>query len=391
MKFLKGLALSLLSLLLFLSLTIFGVAFTLNRTILNPDFLASELNRLDISSLTEELLGEEILKINLPEQLETSLVDTIPKLEPLIKEQLSAATYSIYDYMLGKRQELDLVQTLKNTVFSQDFVASLVDEIDISALAMALFNERFAEKIPEELLDYLAEHLEEAINRVEPLLKEQASTAVPPVIDYLLGESPSLKVVISLEPVIESLRDTLREAFIESPPPALADIPSNLRALLFDEFFGSLVANVIPLTFELNESLLGTEVPASVAETIADTETVLEQARQYISYFQLGYGALLGFMVLLVLLIILIHRQVKGTTRQLGITALTYGASEYAGIFITKYYAGAQLPLPDIPPSLQTWLPQFLNNLLAPLEMLSLGLLIGGVVLIGVSFVYRRG
>jgi len=48
MNFLKGLALSLLSFLLLLSLSIFGLALTLNQTILNPDFTISEVDRLDI-------------------------------------------------------------------------------------------------------------------------------------------------------------------------------------------------------------------------------------------------------------------------------------------------------------------------------------------------------
>ena len=51
MNFLKGLALSLLSFLFLLSLSIFGLALTLNQTILNPDFTISEVDRLDIPSL----------------------------------------------------------------------------------------------------------------------------------------------------------------------------------------------------------------------------------------------------------------------------------------------------------------------------------------------------
>ncbi|MFH0768685.1 MAG: hypothetical protein V1932_03850, partial [Chloroflexota bacterium] len=87
--------------------------------------------------------------------------------------------------------------------------------------------------------------------------------------------------------------------------------------------------------------------------------------------------------------IILIHHQVKGATRSLGTTFLTYGAFEYAGIFIAKYFAGTQLKLPDIPQSLQAWVPQFFNDLMAPLQTFSLVLLVGGAVLIIISFVYK--
>jgi len=82
MNFLKGLALSLLSLLLFLSLSVFGLALTLNQTVLNPDFIVSEIDRLDISSLAEEFISEEIA----PDEgyLAGTISDTIAPSSPSI-------------------------------------------------------------------------------------------------------------------------------------------------------------------------------------------------------------------------------------------------------------------------------------------------------------------
>ena len=391
MKFLKGLALSLLSFLLFLSLSIFGFMFMLNNTILNPEFVTSELDRLDVTSLAEELLSEQISE---EEEFGTTLVNTITKLEPLVKEQLSAAIYPIYDYLLGEKPNPELAPTLRNTILNTDFVVSLVGELDISSLAGEFLSEQLTEEIPEEmgyLVEYLDEPLNDVLTELEPWIEEQLSAAVDPVLDYLLGESQSLNVVISLEPVKESLKDNLWQAFLQSPPSELAGVPEAELEPYFDELYQEL-SEQMPSTFEFNESLLGTEMPAKIAEALAEAEEALEQARQYVGYFQLGYKALIGFILLLILGIILIHRQVRGTTRQIGITFLTYGALEYAGIFVAKYFAKiqiAQLPSPEIPPSLQAWLPQFFSNFLAPLEMLSLGLLIGGVVLLIVSFVYK--
>ena len=293
MKFLKGLALSLLSFLLFLSLSIFGLALTLNYTILNPDFVVSALNRLDISSLAGEFLSQQIHQ-QIPQgepRLAEVLDDTIADLEPWVKEQASTVTYSSYDYLMGKSQ--------------------------------------------------------------------------------------SLSVVISLEPVKESLRDNLREAFLQSPPPELKGLPPAEVERYFDEFYQGLTRE-IPSTFEFNESSLSPEVLAR-----------LEQAKQGISYFQLGYKALIGFILLLILGIILINREVKGATRGLGITFLTYGVLEYGGIFAAKYFAGAQLPQLGIPASLQAQLPQLIGDFLAPLAMFSIGIGIAGVVLLIVSFVYK--
>lgn len=391
MKFLKNLALSLLSFLLFLSLSIFGLAFMLNSTILNPNFVTSELKRLDISSLAEELISEQIPREESAGEMETALVNTITELEPLVKEQVSVATYSIYDYLLGKSQDLDLALILKDTVLSRDFIVSIVDKLDISFLAGEYLKPQLTGNIPAEmgyLGEYLDEYLDDVITELEPWLKEQVSTAADPIADYLLGERQSLSVVISLEPVKESLREKLWEAFQKSPPPELANLPQSELRQHFDEFFTEFT-EAIPATFELDQSLLGTKIPAQIAEALAEAEEALEEVRQYVGYFQLGYAALIALMVLLCLGIVLIHRQVRGATRGLGTTFLTYGAFGYAGIFVAKYFMRTQLTLSELPAPLPTWLPQFLNNLIAPLEMLSLGFLIGGIVLIVVSFVYK--
>lgn len=385
MKFLKELALSLLGFLLFLSLSIFSTAFMLNNTLLNPDFVTSELDRLDVSSLAEEFFTIETAteESNLAEVINKTIAD----LEPSVKEQVSAATYSIYDYLLGKSQDLDLALTVKNTILSPDFVASLVDKLDIAYLVGEFLSEQLTQEIPEDM-GYLVEYVDDAVAEAEPRLKEQARAAANLIVDYLLGESPSLNVIISLESVKESLEDNLKGAFLESPPAELAYLPRHELERYFDEHFEEFI-EAVPLTFELDESVLGTEVPKNIATGLTNAEKTLKEVRQGIDYFQLGYTALIGFMVLLVLGIILISRQVKDITRRLGVPCLSYGAIGYAGIFVINRFGWTWLPLPEIPPSFQSWMTQFMANLLAPLATFSLGLLIVGAVLIIVSLVYR--
>lgn len=256
MKFVKGLALSLLSFLLFLSLSIFGFTYMLNNTILNPDFVIAELDKLDVTSLTRDIFSEQVTEQIPPEaEFVTRVVDeTITELEPWIREQSRKAIYTSYDYFLGKSQSLNLV--------------------------------------------------------------------------------------ISLEPVKEKLRDNLWEAFLESPPPELATLPQAMVEQYFNQFYQQF-SKPIPSTFEFNQDSLIPEIQAQ-----------LERVRQAISYTQFGYNALIGFMLLLILGIILINRQVRGTTRQLGTIFLTYGAFEYAGIFVAKYFAGEQLAQLPAPPQL---------------------------------------
>lgn len=289
MKFLKGLALSLLSFLLFLSLSIFGLAFMLNSTLLNPGFVTSAINRLDISSLAGELLSQQITQ-----------------------EQ-----------------------------------------------------------------PYIDEVLDKTITDLEPWIKEQAGTAIHTGYDYLMGKTQSLSLTISTKPVTDSLKENLREALLASPPPELQGMSPALIEQYADETLQQLVGDIEP-TLEFSESSMSPDMLAT-----------LRQVRQCIGYYQLAYKFLIPFMLLLVLGIILISREVRDITRRLGVPCLTYGALGYASILIGDYFAKRQLPLLDIPPSLQTWMIQLINDLSAPMKTFSLVLLIVGVVLVIVSFVYK--
>jgi hypothetical protein len=208
-------------------------------------------------------------------------------------------------------------------------------------------------------------------------MKEQARDGIYSFYDYLEGRSQSLSLVISLEPVKESLRDNLREVVLQSPPPELAGLPPAEIERYINESYQQ-ISQEIPSTFDLTEALVSPEVTAQ-----------LEQVKQIIGYFHLAYNALIGLILLLTLLIIVINRQVRGSTRGLGSTFLTCGALSYAGVLVAKNVAGTQLTQLDIPVYLQGWIPQFLSDLVAPLEMYGIGLLAAGVALLVVSFVYK--
>jgi len=405
MNFLKGLAISFLSFLLFLSLTVFGLALTLNNTVLSADFVTSQLDELDISSLVEEAISQQSPEEELPEELKTALIDAITKLEPVVKEQVTAAIYPIYDYLLGKSPSLDLADTLYDTILIPDLIVSLLDELDIPALAEEVISQQAGEGVSQEedyLLWAFLEASDDIIAELEPWIKDQVSAAVYPIYDYLLGESQSLSLVIPLEPVKESIRDALWQVILESPPPELAGLPVAELEQEFntdwDEFWNELWGNITQESpqFEFTGSSLSLETPAEVAEikaeiteALAEGEEALEQAREYVGYFQTGYGILIGFMILVILGIVLINREVRSTTRILGLTFLTYGVLELVGIFIAKNLAKTQIVLSDMPSSIQVWLPQLFDSALAPLQTLCIVLIVAGVALLVVSFIYK--
>jgi hypothetical protein len=290
MKFLKGFVLFILGSLLFLSLFTFGIAFTLNQTILNPDFIVSQVNKLDIRSLAEDMLSQQI---------------------------------------------------------------------------------------PQEGEEYMGEVVTNTIIDLEPWLKEQAGDAAYVFYDYLEGRSQSLSLTISLEPVKTSLIKNLREAVRDNPPTGLEWLsPEEIDSYL-DDYYQQ-ISQEIPSTFELNQASMPTEVRGLLAQT-----------RQIIDYFNLSYPALIGLILLLIMLIIIVNRQVRGSTRVIGIDFLICGALSLIGVFLAEKFSTPLLAEANMPPYLQTWLPQLLGDTLAPLEIYGMVLAGAGVVLLIVSFAYK--
>ncbi len=300
MSMAKRVLIGFLSFLLFLSLSGFGLAFAANRTVLNPDFVVSQLDRLDVTSLSKELLREqvppEVTSIVPPQFIEELLDDVVTDLEPWIREQAGVAVYAGYDYLLGRSEEL--------------------------------------------------------------------------------------LVVIDLEPAKAILRDSLWQSFAESPPLGLDILsPAELESL-FDEFYDD-ISRQMPATLEINEGMINTISPEIIP--------LLEQTRRHIGYLQIAYGVLIGATAALVAGIILLNRRVKGATLWLGIPCLICGIFAYVSTFVIKRLAGLLMAQLSLPIQLQDWLPQFLTDSLAPLEVYGIVLVAVGAALLIVSVAYRRG
>ena len=286
----KRAAIGFLGFLLFVSLSVFGLTFAINRTLLNPDFVISHLDRLEVSSLVEEMLIEQI-----PEGME-----------------------------------------------------------------------------------FMAEYVDDMVADLEPWLREQVSTIVYASYDYLLGRSESLSLVIDTGPMKESLRDSAWQAFLASPPPELQGVPPALVEPYFDEYYGEF-SEQIPPTIEINQSVIGPEIMAR-----------LEQMRRYIGYLQLAYRISIGAMIAIIVGLVFLHREVRGATRSIGIPCLTCGISTYISTVVIKYFIGRQMATVGLPAQLQDWLPRFLSDVLAPLQMFGIVLMVVGTALLIVSLAYKR-
>ncbi|MFC2038560.1 hypothetical protein ACFLUG_02175 [Chloroflexota bacterium] len=390
MNFFKGLTVSLLGFLLFLCLSVFGLAFTLKSTVLSPDFITTEINRLNVSSFTREIFGT-MSDEQMPE-IDDIIFDTIENVEPVVKSHLSVTIYSIFDEFPGNADSIDLNHILREDFLNAELVSSVIDNVDIPAVTGMILDQQFLDQLPPEIQsEEFNALIDEAIRNAEPAIKEQLIAVAEPTFDYILGESDKLNASISIEAIYDSLKDDIYKFLIDSAPAEAALIPEELRKAYFDTIFDEF-AGQIPLTIKLDETMIGSDIPAGIDQGLTEAEDAIEEAGIYVRYFETGYMILIGFMALLIIGIILILRDVRAITRRLGIPLITYGAIQYAGIWVVKILSRGQLQLPpEIPEDLVAWIFQFSENLLRPLEIFSLVLLITGVVLTVVSYVYKRG
>ena len=271
-----------------------------------------------------------------------------------------------------------LVLTLNQSVLNPDFVAEHVERLDIASLT----DEIITEQIPPEAADFMGESLDtvlgDTIADLEPWMKEQARDGIYVFYDYIEGRSESLSLIISLETVKEEFRANLLAAVLASPPPELVGFPPAEIELAFNEYY-QLISDEIPSTLELDETLLDAEVMEQI-----------ERAKQYVGYFNLAFIVLIAFSLLMVLLIILVHLAVRGSTRQIGIAFLSVGVVSLVGALIARSVANSQLVQSDIPATLQTWAPPLITDVLTPLGIYGIGLIAVGIALTVVSFVYKR-
>ena len=271
-----------------------------------------------------------------------------------------------------------LALTLDQSVLDPDFIAGHVEELDIAEVA----EEAVIDQIPDEAADFMGESLDEVlvdtITDIEDWLKEQAEEAIYVFYDYLEGRSDTLSLIISLETVKTSFRANLLAAVLASPPPELAGATPAEIELQFNTHW-SQIDEEIPSTLELDETLLET-----------DTMNQIILVKQYVLHFNLIFLVLIGFSLLLIVLIILTHASVRGSTRQLGITFLSVGAVLLAGAFIARSVANSQLSGGDIPATLQSWAPGVITDVLTPLGIYAIGLIVVGIALTVVSFVYKK-
>jgi hypothetical protein len=99
-------ALGLVGLLLFILLPSLGLAININSTLLNPQFIANEVEDLDINSIVHQYLAEQLPAGD--QSYLPAVDDTLVQIRPWIDQQIHNAVFGGYDYLLGKTNELNI-------------------------------------------------------------------------------------------------------------------------------------------------------------------------------------------------------------------------------------------------------------------------------------------
>jgi hypothetical protein len=356
MNALRRLGSGFLCFLLLISLSVFGMAFLINSTILDPDFIAAQTDKLDMTALSHDY-ADELISEELPQEaefLKEAIYDIVADQEPWLKEQFSIAVYTSYDYFLGKSDRFEINISL------DDLKANVRVSLWQTLQDFLAHN---ASSIPETLLmPYIDEHYQEIVDVIPP-------EYLPSGMVGLHGEQ--LRTYIHQH--YDEFINALQTAFIL---PSVSGLILNQIQPYFDRYYNDFIDE-----FPGTQSITEDDIPYDIMEN-------LQTARNGIGYFHTGYYALIALLVLLVVGIILINRTVKDSSRALGIVFLIYGVAEFAGVLFARYFDFIKY-IHDLPSSLDNWLSSLIKEALLPLQWFSLGILILGTVLIVVHIVYK--
>jgi hypothetical protein len=386
MKALKVIGAILISLVLLLALCIFGAALTVKMTALNPSYITSLVDDIPLVDIIEE--AEQQGETENPEQFNI-IKEALTENETAIKQRITMLIDDVYDYLNSKTDDINLSQALGDSILNADFIISIINNTDLTPLLEQAIEDLIADGGLPAGTSY-DEYVDDIAADIEPWAKEQVSILIPPAFDYLLGNSDTFEVTISLDDLKETLKSYLKQSFLSSPPAQYQGLSPAELGQEFDALFKA--SADIPSTYTFDEELFVTEDGTSLAANLAATEQTLSDAREGIRLFNTAFMLLTVLILLLTGVIILIYRNVKASTLNLGLLSLIYGAGLMILYFASSKIIQDAIIQQDIAsyPAISDWLIQISSGMLFPLQILFIAFLIIGVALLVISGIYHK-
>ena len=127
----------------------FSVMFCFNQTVLNPDFIVAEINKVNFTTTVTHIL-DEVWEVksdsdtsvkSSDDSLESfeqytrkKTIQTFSRLEPDIKNGIDLSVHSTFDYLLDKKPEPEMAKMLRESFFTKKFASSLIDNFELDSM-----------------------------------------------------------------------------------------------------------------------------------------------------------------------------------------------------------------------------------------------------------------
>lgn len=417
---LSRVAVAVLTILLIVALLGANVAMGLDRGVLDDEYVKSELDDADVyAAVHAEALAQ--LEEDMPEapddlpgsiDVSDIIADTVT--EEYLQEQIEGVIESIYAFLHGDTDQLELIITLDTIVenFEQAVATQVADislaELNIGELSIPVegyqvtvdpgeldagetayyaeldrFESDAKDAIEQSLEDQGFDPSEEDVDQAYETLKDDLSSELESAVEAAI-EGADLPA--DLQDAATAIAHTVAGAYVDRP--AHADFDADLTD--HKEDLGAAAASfaldeqgdLIPEELDIGEELGG----------LAEEE--LEPAVTAVSLVSTLSMALIVVSLLLVGGMFAVTRSVASTARAAGIGALIVGALSAAVAFIIPGVAEDMflddLEVEGIGEELISVVPDLIDSAFGPLFTQSIGLLVIGGILIGVSVVYPR-
>jgi hypothetical protein len=353
MTFLKVFATTILAIIILFVLGVFNLAFLVHGTVLSPNFVTRQVDKIPISSIArdiaEDQIGQELPQSS--EFLSEVAFRIIEKQEPWIKTQLDDAINTGYDYFLGKTTYLSITVPLAE--LKTDLESSFWTEL------RGYLQEELTGKSDAEISAYF-----------QDIIQELPQDNLPED----LASLPAAERNLYIEQYFRDIAGVPQKSGAPPLDPQYRDLADQYA----DEFIHQFV-NGIADSYTIDESSIG-----------SSTMNTLRDVRRGISYFQTYFYWLIVLLIILIGLVFLVNWGVKVPARVLGIEFLVLGVIYIADIFILR-----ALPLTrwiaqstdfSIPAGLDTWIHGLINDVTMVMLPLAIVILIVGLTLTVVSF-----
>jgi hypothetical protein len=335
---------------------------------------------------------------------------------------------------------LSVAFLLNSTVLSPKFMNAQIEKLDTSEIARDFIDDEIKEQLPKGS-EFLLDVSVNIIKNEDARIKTQITSIINNAYAYLLGDTDTLQLSISLADIKHDLKATIWDTAIaylkaktanmtdaqfkayalsiadqipaDTLPIELQTMPKSTRDEVITQYLESLggkgifdsssfglppkaaeeVKNTVQLY--LNEYIDQIHDNYAIDESVMGTDAMntLQDARTGIGYFKMLYIWLYVFILVMVGLIFLINwSDVRTSMRSLGIDLLIFGVLDLAGILVMRSLSlGSIVPeYREIPVSLQNWIQGIVSDVTGKMMVFSIVVVIIGIILLTVSFFVKK-